>query len=91
MSNQKRDEVCGVLVEKLTGGQPLNAAEKAHLSECAGCMQEVILRLDKMADAASAAPGMNGSLVESTPVQASPEVLQALERGRRVLAREFGL
>jgi hypothetical protein len=91
MSTHQQEQVCTTLIAKLTLGHPLNASEKAHLSQCIGCMRDVIRQLDRMAEGtAPALGGRDGSSDPHLP-NPNPEVIQALEHGRRVFAREFGL
>lgn len=91
MSTHKQDQVCTTLIEKITQGQPLDASEKAHLSQCDGCMSEVVEHLDRMAEESGASRETTGESGEQGLSPPSPEVAQALEQGRRVFAREFGL
>ncbi len=82
MSNHKQDQACTTLVEKMTLKKPLSEAEKAHLSQCSGCMLEVVLRLDQMAEV-SALHAMTGESQDADLPQPNPEVIRALENGRR--------
>jgi hypothetical protein len=91
MSIQELNEVCANLIQKMIQGQPLNAIERTHLSQCAGCMREVVLHLDQMAEDAAALLGTTGESGETVVAYPSPEVIEALEHGRRVFAREFGV
>ena len=90
MSTHEQDRICAVLVEKMRSGQHLNPTEKAHLSQCAGCMREVVLQLDQMAEVPTPL-GMRGEPGDAGLPHPNPEVIQALENGRRNFAREFGL
>lgn len=67
----------------LTIGASLEDAEKAHLARCPSCLADVIKALDESASG-MAAPG--GELPH-----ARPGAKMALERGRRVFEREFGI
>lgn len=91
MAIQEKDQMCEKLVRKLTMGEPLETAEKSHLAECEGCMAEVVRILDRSSatepNRLGAVPGgANGELNH-----ARPEAKKALEQGRRVFEREFGI
>jgi hypothetical protein len=73
--------MCEDLVRKLMAGESLEEAEKSHLAGCEGCMAEVVKRLDE-----TPAGGTNGDCS-----RARPEARKALEQGRRVFEREFGI
>jgi len=91
MATQATDQMCEILVRKITTGEPLDDAEKAHLAVCASCMDEVVRTLDESATRGThsnetAAGSRNGDLGHIRP-----EAKQALEHGRRVFEREFGI
>jgi hypothetical protein len=91
MATQQKDQMCENLVRKITTGQSLDDAEKSHLAVCEGCMAQVVRRLDESAATEThgrgmAAGGNNGDLT-----RARPEAKKALEQGRRVFEREFGI
>jgi hypothetical protein len=94
MSTHEQDEVCAAIINKMALGQSLNATEKAHLSQCAGCMREVVLHLDQAVttenkeDATDTIP-TGGAARAATALP--EEVRLALEHGRHVLEREFGI
>jgi hypothetical protein len=83
--------MCERLVRKLTMGEPLDNAEKSHLAECESCMAEVVRILDRSSatepNGLGVAPGCtNGELNH-----ARPEAKKAIEQGRRVFERGFGI
>jgi hypothetical protein len=84
MATQEKDLMCESLVRKITTGESLDDAEKSHLAECEGCMSQVVRSLDE--SAAKEAHGLNGDVAH-----ARPEAKKALEQGRRVFEREFGI
>ncbi len=91
MAIQEKDQMCEKLVQKLTTGKPLDTAERSHLAECESCMAEVIRILDRSTatepNAVGGVPGSdNGELNH-----ARPEAKKALEQGRRIFEREFGI
>jgi hypothetical protein len=91
MASQETDQVCARLVQKVTSGEPLDKADKAHLAACEECMFQVVRVLDEAAlqkqQAVDTSPGdTNGDLS-----LVRPEAKRALEHGRRVLEREFGI
>ena len=81
MTMREKDLMCDDLVQKLTTGIPLTAAEKSHLAECEDCMVRVVTALDESAS-------RNGTKSELN--RERPEAMKALEHGRRVFEREFG-
>jgi len=93
MPIDQQDQDCARLVEKIiradffNTNESLNAAEKAHLSQCPECMREVVLNLDLAAEDAA---GLLGTKPELATGELSPDVMQALEQGKRIFAREFG-
>ena len=76
--NQK----CGSIVNKIAAGHHLAEAEKAHLAECENCMMKLLEALDKRKTATGAV---------SDEERARPAAKRALERGRLVFEREFGI
>lgn len=85
MAPQEKNGTCTDLVLKLTTGKSLNDEEKTHLAGCEDCMARVVNALDERAAFGKAA-GRNGEICEATP-----EARKALEHGRSVFQREFGL
>ena len=87
MTTQEKSRVCDNLVEKITSGEPLNELEKAHLAICECCMTQIVTTLDESAMRETHGSGaINGDLTH-----ARPETKKALEHGRRVFEREFGI
>jgi hypothetical protein len=94
MSTNEQDQACATIVTKISLRQPLDQSEKAHLTECAGCMREVVLHLDQPATA-----DVNKQAADKIPTRGAatkkatvPEPVRlALARGRQVLEREFGI
>ena len=82
MAMREKDLMCDALIQKLTTGIPLDAAEKSHLAECEDCMIRVVTALGE----SSARKGTNGK-----PGRERPEAVKALEHGRKVFEREFGI
>ena len=82
MTMREKDLMCDDLVQKLTTGIPLTPAEKSHLAECEDCMVRVVTALDESA-------ARNGTHSELS--RERPEAMKALEHGRRVFEREFGI
>ena len=75
---------------KLTTGESLDEFEKAHLASCPGCMAEVIRTLDESAAKKHRNNGrVNGA--DDELKHARPEAKKAVEHGRLVLQREFGI
>jgi hypothetical protein len=91
MATQEKDQLCGKLVRKLTAGEPLDAAEKSHLAACEGCMAEAVRALDEAAANGSKGPGLAAGGTNGDLSRARPEAQKALEQGRRVFEREFGI
>jgi hypothetical protein len=90
MATQEKDKLCENLVRKITTGESLDDAEKSHLAVCDCCIAAVVKTLDKSAASephslGRAAGETNGDLT------ARPEAKKALEQGRRVFEREFGI
>lgn len=83
--------LCALLIKKLTSGESLNAAEKTHLSECDDCMREVVCRLDEIPEEGAISGGKANNGKKELVSPPSPQVVEALERGSRVFAREFGV
>jgi hypothetical protein len=90
-SPQKADSFTAGIVQKKLSGQHLDAAEKEHLIECESCLTELFHRLDQAAELAKKASGNNGARNYDELARTRPEAMRALEHGRRVFAREFGI
>ncbi|HBI45997.1 MAG TPA: hypothetical protein DDY78_24545 [Planctomycetales bacterium] len=88
---QKPDSFTAGIVQKKLSGQRLNDDEKIHLFECESCMTELMRRLDQAAEEAKKASGKNGARDYDELARTRPEAMRALEHGRRVFAREFGI
>jgi hypothetical protein len=91
MATQEKDQTCDTLVQKLTKGGSLDSAEKSHLATCEDCMAQVVRMLDESVRSeahvlGTTAIGKNGDLID-----ARPEAKKALDQGRRVFEREFGI
>ena len=82
MTMREKDLMCDDLVQKLTTGISLNPAEKSHLAECEDCMARVVTALAESA-------ARKGTHNEGSCDR--PEARKALEHGRRVFEREFGI
>ena len=91
MTTQEKDQTCNNLVRKITMGESLNDAEKSHLAVCESCLAEVVRVLDESAAREPHGLGMAASEVNGDITQARPEAKKALEHGRRVFEREFGI
>jgi hypothetical protein len=91
MATQGKDQMCENLVKKLTMGESLDDAEKSHLAKCEDCMAQVVGALDESAASETHGPGIAAGGTNGDITQARPEANKALEHGRRVFAREFGL
>jgi hypothetical protein len=91
MSMQPMDPYCARLIEKKLSGQSLDVAEKEHLIECDTCLVEILRRLDEAAKEAKKSSGNNGARNYDELARSRPEAMRALEHGRRVFAREFGI
>ena len=85
MSIEERDQVCSDLIEKMSSGQHLSDAEKAHLVGCEGCMAAVVHHLDKLPGAFPSKATTPASMADNGSAQATIEAQQALTRGRRFL------
>ncbi len=88
MSAQQDEHLCGAVVAKITSGQPLSPDEKTHLTECEGCMEEVIRQLDQSHGNKSTKSVSGSNNGVSHPRN---DAQQALEHGRKVFEREFGV
>jgi hypothetical protein len=91
MSTPDSNGMCPGLIEKLTSGQHLNDAEKDHLIECPGCMAEVVRHLQQVRERSAELTGEGRAASNNDQVHTRAEATKALEHGRRVFAREFGL
>ncbi len=87
MSSKEQEQVCSNLIEKVSSGQPLDAAEKAHMIECEECMTALVHHLDTAAAQDSSTTGTS----PETRAHDRSEAQQALAHGTRVFQREFGL
>ena len=88
---QEKDQVCKDLVWKITTSESLNDAEKSHLATCEGCMAEVVKTLDEAVVGEPHGLGMAAGGTNGDFSQARPEAKKALENGRKVFEREFGI
>ena len=91
MSTLQKDQICAGVVEKMLSGRSLAAEEKAHLIECESCMAEIVRRLDQAAEEPAKSLGKNGDSDREDLARSRPAAKQAVEHGRQVFAREFGL
>src|SRR5688572_30312485 len=91
MSSESKDALCDLLVNKLMVGERLNDAEKAHLIGCESCMAVVVRQLDNAAEQRTRSPGRISGSTEADSAQDRPHANKALEHGREVFEREFGL
>ena len=91
MSTQEKDQMCNNLVQRLLIGEPLNDADKSHLAICEDCMAQVVGRLDESATSQAHGLGMTAGGTNGDLTHARPEAKKALEQGRRVFEREFGI
>ena len=91
MATQEKDRACNDLVRKLTMGESLEDAEKSHLAVCEACMAEVVKALDEAAKGGSQGSGKFPNLANGELSPVRPEAMRALEQGRRVFEREFGI
>lgn len=73
-----RDEI----LRRFLDGTPMSAAARTHYMECVECIMAVSTQLDQNATA-------NGT-ADVDPAE-TEAIHAAIERGRRVLAREFGI
>jgi hypothetical protein len=87
MATHEKNPLCETLVRKLTSGVHLDDAEKLHLGACEACLAEVVRNLDESA--------MKNIPVHSeangATIHPRPEAITALEKGRQVFEREFGI
>jgi hypothetical protein len=91
MATQQNDQMCKDLVRKLTMGESLEDAEKSHLAVCEACVAEVVKTLDEAAMREPHGPGLAASGTNGDFSQVRPAAKKALEHGRRVFEREFGI
>ncbi len=87
MATQEKDKTCAGLVQKITSGGRLDETEKAHLAACEECMVQVVRALDEAALRNEAASGAANGHVSRDRLEAA----SALEHGRQVFEREFGI
>ena len=90
-STQQADSFTAGIVQKMLSGQHLDDNEKNHLIDCDNCMDELFRRLNQAAEDAKKASGNNGVRDYEELARTRPEAMRALEHGRRVFAREFGI
>jgi hypothetical protein len=88
---QQPDSFTAGIVQKKLSGQCLDAVEKEHLGECEICIAILFHRLDEAAEEAKKSSGNNGARDYDELARTRPEAMRALEHGRRVFAREFGI
>ncbi len=91
MTTQETDQMCGNLVRKMTAGESLDDAEKAHLAVGEDCMARVLKALDESATSDPHGNGVVSAGTNGDLTRARPEAKKALEHGRSVFAREFGI
>lgn len=91
MPMQEKDQMCENLVRKMTTGESLGDAEKAHLAVCEGCLAEIIRILDELGTKKPHGSGMTPSELNGDRAPARPEAKKAREHGRQVFEREFGI
>jgi hypothetical protein len=91
MSLPAQDQVCGTLLQKMTTRQRLSDEEKAHLAACEDCMRQVVHHLDRAATTGSLTNGTAEEASELNTARTRAEAIRALEQGRRVFQREFGI
>lgn len=89
MATQEKNSLCETVVLKLTTGKPLDEVEKTHLALCESCLLQLVKTLDETNKANSSGTATNGS--NGTLTRERPEAKKALENGRRVFEREFGI
>jgi hypothetical protein len=71
--------------------EPLDQADKAHLATCEDCMARVVRALDEQALQEKKCRGASAGNTNGDLSHVRPEAKRALETGRRVLEREFGI
>jgi len=91
MSAEKNGDLCTQLLKKLTTDEHLSDAEKAHVVDCEGCMAALVKRIDRTILVQSPFPAGSSGVDDSDVDRDRPEAKQALEHGKRVFAREFGI
>ena len=91
MATQEKDQICDHLVQKMTMGEALDDAEKSHLSTCEACMAQVVKKLDESSGIRAHGLGMVAIGTNGDLTHVRPEAKKALEQGRRVFEREFGI
>ena len=91
MPTQETHQICKDVVQKLTMGKSLEDAEKSHLASCEACMAEVVKTLDEATASVPQPPSTSPGGASGDSRCARPEAKRALEKGRRVLEREFGI
>ncbi len=91
MATQEQDHVSERIIHKLASGQRLDEAERAHLAACEVCLNQVLSELDAAARTNGRASGTGAAPTADEPSRTRPEAQRALEHGRRVFEREFGI
>jgi len=90
MVTREKDQLCINVVQKLTTYVSLNDEEKSHLAACEDCMVRIVQALDESgvvdANGREQSAERNGDRSS-----ARPTAINALENGRKVFEREFGI
>ncbi len=81
----RMDQFCEKLIRKFCAGQHLNDAEKAHVADCERCIIDIMRHLDAVKER------KNGEAADNNSERIRAEARHALEHGRRVFEREFGI
>jgi hypothetical protein len=85
MTTQVGKLTCDKVIQKIIAGESLDDAEKSHLADCEHCMFQIVATLDT-----TSANKIHGE-ANGAIINARPEATRALERGRLVFEREFGI
>jgi hypothetical protein len=88
---QGNDPICDSLIQKITRGIRLDDAEKSHRAGCQACMTRLITALDESAMNAPNSVGISAGVTNGNGLPERPQAKAALEHGRRVFEREFGI
>jgi hypothetical protein len=91
MATQEKGSICENLMQKLTTGKSLDEAEKTHLAVCESCLLQLVKTLDEATTSKAHGPGTVADGCNGNLTHARPEAMKALEHGRRVFEREFGI
>jgi hypothetical protein len=91
MAAHDKDQVCSRLIQKFTTREPLDKADKDHLAACEDCMARVVRALEEVALQGKKCQRLTVGETNGESFDVRPEAIQALEGGRRVLEREFGI